>query len=79
MKKCSILDVAAVLDPPLFLKRVKAYLMSTMGNKWLHALMLMHVHKNILDNINLAGVAIEFVDRRDSQKKTFGHFSQNDS
>ena len=62
------------------LKHVKAYLRSTMGSNRLHALiMLMHIHKNILDNINLADVANEFVDKRESQKQTFGYFSQNDS
>ena len=45
-----------------------------MGNNRLHALMLMHVHKNILDNINLADVAKDFVDRKDSHKQTFGQF-----
>ena len=49
-------------------KRVKTYLRLTMGNNRLHALMLVHVHKNILDNINLADVANEFVDRKDSCK-----------
>ena len=39
-----------------------------MGNNRLHNLMLVHVHKNILDNINLADVANEFVDRKDSRK-----------
>ena len=39
------------------LKRVKTYLRSTMGNNRLPALMLVHVHNNILDNINLADVA----------------------
>ena len=48
-----------------------------MGNNRLHALMLMYVHKNILDNINLADVAHEFVDRKDSRKQTLGRFSQN--
>ena len=42
-----------------------------------HTLMLIHVHKNILDYINLAAVANEFADRKDSRKQTFGHFSQN--
>ena len=60
------------------LKRVKTYLRSTMGNNLL-ALILMHVHKNILDNINLGKVANEFVDRRDSCKQTFGYSSLNDS
>ena len=36
--------------------------------------MLVHVHINILDNINLADVANEFVDRKDSRKQKFGHF-----
>ena len=37
------------------------------------------VHKNILDNINLADVVSELVDRKDSCKQTFRHFSQNSS
>ena len=37
--------------------------------------MLMHIHKNILDNINLADVGKEFVDRKDSCKQTLRHFS----
>ena len=43
---------------------------STIGNNRLHALILVHVQKNILDNVNLADIANEFVDRRDSRKKT---------
>ena len=38
------------------LKRVKTYLRSTMGNNRLHALIMVHVQNNILDNINLADV-----------------------
>ena len=45
-----------------------------MGN---NRLMLMRVHMNILDSINLANVAKYFVDRKDSRKQTLGHFSQN--
>ena len=59
------------------LKRVKIYLRSTTGNNRLHALMLVHVHNNILDNINLADVATQFVDRKDRRKQTFRHLSQN--
>ena len=50
------------------LKRLRTYLRSIMGNNRLHALMLVHVHKNILDNMNLADVANEFVDRKDIHK-----------
>ena len=43
------------------------------GNNRLHALMLVHVHNNILDDINLADVANQFVDRKNSRKQTFRH------
>ena len=46
-----------------------------MGNNRLHVLILVHVLKNILDNINLADVANQFVDRKDSRNQTFRHFS----
>ena len=59
------------------LKQVKTYLRSTMENNWLHALMLVDAHNNILDNNNLADVANQIVDRKDSFKQTFRHFSQN--
>ena len=50
-----------------------------MGNNRLHGLILVRVHKNIFNNINLADVANEFVDKIDSRKQSFGHFSQNHS
>ena len=59
------------------LKHIKTYFRSTMGNYRLHALMLMHVHNNILDHINLADAANHFVNRKDSRKQTFRHLSQN--
>ena len=39
--------------------------------------MLAQVKNNILDNVNLADVANRFVNRKDSRKQTFRHFSQN--
>ena len=39
--------------------------------------MLVHVHINIVANINLADVANQFVDRKGSHKQTFENFSQN--
>ena len=45
-----------------------------MGNKRLHALLLMHVHINILHNINLADIVDDFVDITDNRKETFRHF-----
>ena len=49
----------------------------TSENIFMHALMLMHVHKNIVDNKNLADVANEYVDRKNSRKQTFRQSSQN--
>ena len=49
--------------------------MSTMGKNRLHALMLIHVDMNILDNVNLAHVAHDSVGRKDNCKQTFRHFS----
>ena len=46
------------------LKRVKTYLRSTMGGNRLHALMLVRVKNNILDNNNLADVANQFFDKK---------------
>ena len=42
-----------------------------MRNNRLHALMLKHVYMNNLDNINLADVAHDSVDRKDSRQQTF--------
>ena len=48
-----------------------------MGNYRLQALILVHVHNNILDDMNLPDVANQFIDRKDSCKQTFKHISQN--
>ena len=56
---------------------VKTYLRSKLGNNRLHSLMLVHVHTNILHNINLTDVANQFVHRKDRRKQTFRHLSQN--
>ena len=43
-----------------------------MGNKGLQVLILLHVYKNISDNIYLAAVTNEFIHRKD--KETFRFF-----
>ena len=48
-----------------------------MGNNQLHALMLVHVQNNILDNFNLDDVANQSVDRKNKRKQTFRHLSEN--
>ena len=42
----------------------KTWLRLIMGNNRLHALILLHVHKNFLDNMNLNDGRNEFVDRK---------------
>ena len=37
----------------------------------------LHVLINVQDNINLANIANQFVDRKDRRKQTFAQFSQN--
>ena len=58
------------------LKHVNTYLRSTIANNRLLALTLVHIHINTLDNINLADVANEFVDRKESRKQTIRHISK---
>ena len=59
------------------LNGVKAHFRSTIGKNRLHTVMLVYVHNNVLDNINLAYVANQFVDRKDRLKQTLRHLSQN--
>ena len=55
----------------------KTCIRPTMGNKQAARSNIGACSKKILDNINLAAVANELVDRKDSRKKKFKHFSQN--
>ena len=55
------------------LKRVKTYLRSTTTNKRLNHLMLLHVHKDRTDTIDINNVGNEFV-FKDNRKQIFGHF-----
>ena len=60
------------------LKRVKAYLRSTMGEKRLGGLMVLHVHKEETDLINIIDAANNFTTKKSSRGLTFGEFSQHD-
>ena len=60
------------------LKRIKTYLRSTTSNNRLNHLMILHAHKDKLDQLDLIKVANEFVDRIDSQKLVFGKFTAHD-
>ena len=44
------------------LRRIKTYLRSTMKQKRLNSLMVSHVHKDLIDALDLSQVANEFVE-----------------
>ena len=58
------------------LKRVKTYLCSTMGEGRLNHLMLLHVHKELADGIDMVEVANLFVGDKQRRKQLFGKFSK---
>ena len=60
------------------LRRVKTYLRPTMKQKRLNNLMIIHVHKERVDSLDIIDIANEFVNRNDSRKKTFGQFIKQD-
>ena len=61
------------------LKRVKTYLRSTTGEGRLnHLMLLLHVHKELADGIDMVEVTNLFVGDNQQRKHLFGKFSKND-
>ena len=56
------------------LRRVKTYLRSTMSQERLNNLMVLHVHKEKTDKLDLKLVCQEFVSGREGRLRTFGNF-----
>ena len=56
------------------MRRVKSYLRSTMNQERLNSLMILHVHKNQTDALDLSGVANEFVSKSERRTHVFGKF-----
>ena len=56
------------------MRRVKTYLRSTMGQQRLNHLLLLHVHKNYTDDLNLAAIAYRFVELSSYRLEIFGKF-----
>jgi len=54
------------------LKRLKTYMRSTTSDARLNHLMLLHVHKDRAENLNLNNVAKRFVNKKDIRKTAFG-------
>ena len=56
------------------MRRVKTYLRSTMTQERLNNLMILHVHKEFTDALDLVQVANEFVRANESRLRSFGKF-----
>ena len=56
------------------LRRLKNYLRSTMTQPRLNNMMLLHIHKDLTDNIDVLQVAKEFVQVNDRRSNYFGTF-----
>ena len=56
------------------MKRIKSYLRSTMSNNRINHLMIMHVHKDKTDKIDMTQTANSFIEKTESRRKRFGHF-----
>ncbi len=55
--------------------RVKTYLRSTMRQERLNHLMILHVHRDITDNLDMISVANEFVIDSEHRMQIFGTFT----
>ena len=56
------------------MRRVKSYLRSMMKQERLNHLMLLHVHKELIDTLNLADVTNDFVSSSKNRLRIFGKF-----
>ena len=57
------------------LRQIKTYLQTTMSQQRLNSLMLLHVHKDKTDSLDLVQVGREFVVGREGRIRTFGDFN----
>ena len=61
------------------LRRIKTYLRSTMSQPRLNSLMILHVHKELTDQLNFLDVANEFVaNKLEHRLNVFGKFTEED-
>ena len=56
------------------LKHLYTYDQSTMTERRLNNCLLLNIHKDITDSLDLVSIAQEFVSKYDKQKKYFGSF-----
>ena len=60
------------------LRRLKSYLRSTMTQERLNNILVLHVHNDLTDNLNLTEVANEFVMSSEFRLTLFGKFHETD-
>ena len=58
------------------MKRVKTYLRSTMSQERLNSLMVLHVHKQQTDQLSMAVIGNQFINK-EHRKDIFGQFTSN--
>ena len=79
MLKLVMPAISAVSERSFYaLKRVKTYLRSTKGEARLNHLMLLHVHKELTDGLDMVEVANVSVGDNKRRKHLFGKFSKSD-
>ena len=56
------------------MRRIKSFLRTTMTQKRLNHLMILHIHKMLTDNLCVKRIANEFVSRKEDGLRIFGKF-----
>jgi len=59
------------------LKRVKTYLRSTTTDSRLNNLLVLHIHKDLTDNLDLTVIGNYFIDKFDTRIGIFGYYGNN--
>lgn len=59
------------------LRRIKSYLRSTMTQDRLNHLMVLHIHRDLTDSLDLKACANAFVDKDPHRLAVFGKFTDN--
>ena len=57
------------------LRRLLTYMRSSMTEKRLNNCLLLHIHKELTNSLDLISIAKEFIGRHDERKKYFGNFT----
>ena len=60
------------------MKRIKTYLRNRMTNERMNSLMIMHVHRDRLDDLDFISIGNDFVGKNQRRRNTFGIFNESD-